>query len=81
MSTETNTYLYEYTDAASWSLSGCVVSSWETANELPEFFMKDVENLVKAVGTGTKRRRTKNRGIFLNLGPRLSSRPRPNPVM
>ena len=81
MSTETNTYLYEYTDAASWSLPGCVVSSWETANELPEFFMKDVENLVKAVGTGTKRRRTKNRGIFINLGPRLSSRPRPNPVM
>ena len=81
MSTESNTYLYEYTDVASWSLPGCVVSSWESNNGLPEFSMKDVDNLVQAVGLGTKRKRTQNRGIFVSLGPRLSSRPRPNPVI
>ena len=81
MSTGNNSYLYEYSDKASWSLPGCVVSSWETNDDLPEFSMKDVENVVKAVGGGTTRKRTKNRGIYLTLGPRLSSRPRPNPVI
>ena len=81
MSTGSNSYLYEYSDKASWSLPGCVVSSWETNDDLPEFSMKDVENVVKAVGGGTTRKRTQNRGIYLTLGPRLSSRPRPNPVI
>ena len=78
---ENNSYLYEYSDKASWSLPGCMVSSWERHEKLPEFTMKEAENVAKAVGKGTKRRRTKNKGVFLTLGPRLSSRPRPNPTI
>ena len=78
---ENNSYLYEYSDKASWSLPGCMVSSWEKHEKLPEFTMKEAENVAKAVGKGTKRRRTKNKGVFLTLGPRLSSRPRPNPTI
>ena len=58
-----------------------MVSSWERHEKLPEFTMKEAENVAKAVGKGTKRRRTKNKGVFLTLGPRLSSRPRPNPTI
>ena len=43
--------------------------------------MKEVENISKAVGKGTRRRRTKNKGVYLTLGPRLSSRPRPTPTI
>ena len=81
MSAKDNLYLYEYSNKASWSLPGCVVSSWETEHRLPEFSMKDVKTLFRAVKKGTKRRRTKNKGIYLTLGPRLSYRPKPNPVI
>ena len=81
MESNGNLYLYEYSNAASWSLPGCVVSSWETDNTLPEFSVKDAVNLVKAVRRGTERERTKNKGVYLTLGPRLSSRPRPSPTM
>ena len=81
MFTEKNSCLYEYTDKASWNLPGCVVSSWERNENLPEFSMKKVGNISKAVGKGTRRRRTKNKGVYLTLGPRLSSRPRPTPTI
>ena len=81
MSTNNNLYLYEYSNRASWRLPGCVVSSWETEHKLPEFDMKEVKNLFRAVKKGTKRRCTQNKGIYLTLGPRLSHRPKPNPVI
>ena len=81
MRTEDNLYLYEHSNKASWSLPGCVVSSWETNDSLPEFTMEEVEKLVMAVGKGTSRKTTNNKGIYLTLGPRLSSRPRPNPTI
>ena len=55
--------------------------SWERNKSLPEFSMKEAENVQKAAGKGTRRRRTKNKGVYLTLGPRLSSRPRPNPTI
>ena len=79
--TKDNLYLYEYTNKASWSLPGCVVSSWECNEELPEFTMQEVHKLSRAVKKGTRRRRTKNKGTYLTLGPRLSRRPKPNPVI
>ena len=36
MSTNNNLYLYDYNNRASWSLPGCVVSSWETDDKLPD---------------------------------------------
>ena len=81
MNANGNLYLYTYSNVASWSLPGCVVSSWETDSALPEFSVEDAVNLVKSVGRGTERERTKNKGVYLTLGPRLSSRPRPNPTM
>ena len=79
--TKDNLYLYEYTNKASWSLPGCVVSSWECDEKLPEFTMPEVHKLSRAVKKGTRRRRTKNKGTYLTLGPRLSRRPKPNPVI
>ena len=79
--TEYNSYLYEYSDKASWSLPGSVVSSWETHESLPEFTMKEVENLKNGVGDKVERRRTKNKGVYVTIGPRLSARPRPNPTI
>ena len=76
-----NEYLYEFSNLASWSLKGCVVSSWETDGELPEFSFDDVKRLVGAVGRGAERERTKNKGVYLTLGPRYSGRPRPSPVI
>ena len=81
MSTGKNLYLYEYSNKASWSLPGCVVSSWEIDDKLPEFNMKEVQNLFRAVKKGMERRCTQNKGIYLTLGPRLSSRPNANPLI
>ena len=58
--TKDNLYLYEYTNKASWSLPGCVVSSWEKDEKIPEFTIQEVHKLSRSVKKG----RTRTKGLI-----------------